>query len=113
MFRASVLLFGTYGKYNITGFAYVLVRHRGGDVGCGSGYKDNSDDPCGFQFQPFGAEEEEGRTRPRHGRNLQISATSELLWIFLVGIGDAGGDGECGLFGWVCGRVVEVLSEED
>lgn len=34
---------------------------------------------------------------------------SELLWVLVVGAGDAGGAGELGVFGWVCGCVVEVF----
>lgn len=90
-----------------------MAGPRSGDVGGRAGHADSGHDARGFQLQPPRAEEEEGRTRPRHGRSLQISQTSELLWLFLVGVGDAGGDGECGLFGRVCGGAVEVLQEED
>ena len=79
------------------------------DGGCRAGGPDDGDVKRGLEFQSFGAESEEGRTRACDRGGLQVSATSELLWFFLVGVGDAGGDGECGLFGRVCGGAVEVL----
>ena len=78
-----------------------------------AGGPDDGDVICGLEFQSLGAESEEGRARARDRGGLQVSAASELLWVFLVGVGDAGGDGECGLFGRVCGGAVEVLQKEN
>lgn len=38
-----------------------------------------------------------------------MAQASELFWVLLVGVGDAGGVGEYDLLGGVCGGVVEVL----
>jgi len=42
-----------------------------------------------------------------------VAEASELLWVLVVGIRDAGCAGELGVFGWVCGCAVEVLSWAD
>lgn len=38
-----------------------------------------------------------------------MAKASELLWVFLVGVGNAGGVGQCRLFHGLCGCVVGIL----
>ena len=86
-----------------------MAGPRGDDVGCRPRHADDGDGARRLEFQSLDTEEEEGRTRPRHRRNLQIPSASELFRLLLVGVRDAGGVGECGLSDRVCVGAVEVF----
>ena len=90
-----------------------MATPRRRNAGHRSRHPHNSYDPRGDEFLAPGPEHEERRPRARDGRRVPVSAASELLWVFLVGAGDAGRAGERGVFGRVRGGAVEVFSEED
>lgn len=86
-------------------------RRRDGDGGASG--PDDGDAARGLELQPPRPEGEEGGARARDGGRVPVPATSELLWLLLVGVGHAGGAGERGLSGRVCGGAVEVFQKED
>ncbi len=75
--------------------------------------KDDGDGPCREQLQSLGSIEKKTRPCAGHGRNLRLAEAPELLWIFLVGFGDAVGLGESHMFGGICCGAVEVFQEEN
>ena len=81
----------------------------GGDGGVGAGHPDGGHGARGEQFQSSGAVQEEGGACFGHRGGVWLVEASELFWVFLVGVGNAGRAGECGVFGGVCDRAVEVL----
>lgn len=42
-----------------------------------------------------------------------MAKASELLWVLVVGLRDAGGVGKCGLFHRVCRCVVAIFQKQD
>lgn len=87
----------------------VGVGGGAGDDGGGAGDAHGGDGEGGGEFQPYGADAAEGGARVGDRRRVRLVAASELFWVLVVGVGHAGGLGECGLFGRVCGGAVEVL----
>ncbi len=85
-------------------------RSNGGDR---ARRADDSNGARGFEFQPSRSEQEEGGTRARDGRDIPIPSASELLWVLLVGIGNADGVGESSLLGRLRGGAVALFQEED
>jgi hypothetical protein len=71
------------------------------------------DEAGGDELQPYGAGRAAGGSYSCAARGVCGAAAPQLLWVFLVGYGDAVGAGECGLFRWVCGSVVELLLQSD
>lgn len=79
------------------------------DGGTRTGFPHDGDVAGGQQFQSFGADEEEGGASVGDAWGLRRSEASELFWVLVVGVGHAGGAGELGLFGGVCGCAVAVF----
>ena len=86
-----------------------MVAPRRRDGGARPRHTDGGDGARGRELQPPGAEPEAERARAGDRRRVSVPEASELLWVLLVGAGDAGGVGERGVFGGVRGGAVEVL----